>query len=250
MKPPSKSPVDIANKSGFPFQLALEREINGNTHLHRWQVTSIEHAWKSDTASGFADLVVEKGAMTLVIEAKRRDSTWVFLATNSQMESEVTMHIDRPARFGTNAGRRREQVHCDPPSLQASFCAIENSGDRAMIEDTAASALTAAGAIFDAECPPSNVFQVPTCFGVIVTTARLVVCMVDTAKIDLTNGHLPEDTPTEVVPWIRFRKQLAYSQPSQPVSRRELARAREVSIFVVSGENITQFLTKFCIKSI
>jgi len=49
------------NRSGFPFQLRIEQDIQSTKTEHHWEVATREHLWpesNDDSSSGFIDLVL------------------------------------------------------------------------------------------------------------------------------------------------------------------------------------------------
>lgn len=79
------------NRSGFPFQLAVEHEIRVTESKHHWDVASREHPWTNEGQTGFIDLVLQYNEIRtarLVIECKRikaedaRQLKWVFLQSS------------------------------------------------------------------------------------------------------------------------------------------------------------------------
>jgi hypothetical protein len=90
-------------------------------------------------------------------------------------------------------------------------------------------------------------------FSVIVTTARLKVCVFDAEKISLSDGKLA-DASFDEVPFIRFRKQLSTRVPKLEVSgwhtaHARLVRGKEHTVFVVNADSLLDFLSQFSIDN-
>jgi len=83
---------------------------------------------------------------------------------------------------------------------------------------------------------------------VIITTARLHICVFDPADIDMETGTLPEDQKTEEVELIRFQKSLGADFHSSVDKLRGLADANaqnERTIFVIRATRFVSFLDEF-----
>ena len=73
---PDVPKLEAVDRSGFPFQLAVERELRRLGPTFSWDVTATEVPVGED----FADIVVSKWNMLAVIECKRVDEgEWHFL---------------------------------------------------------------------------------------------------------------------------------------------------------------------------
>ena len=84
--------LQIANDSGFPLQIAVERHVADTVRTHGWTVRYSEHSWSNaaEGASGFIDIVLQDSNETtfLVLECKRvRDADWVFLPSDGKARS-------------------------------------------------------------------------------------------------------------------------------------------------------------------
>ncbi len=85
-------------------------------------------------------------------------------------------------------------------------------------------------------------------FSVIVTTAKLRVCSFDSQSILLSTGEIANAKYTEV-PFLRFRKQLAYHREIPKIRLSagygEIAKAKESTVFIVTSESFSDFLHCF-----
>jgi len=89
-------------------------------------------------------------------------------------------------------------------------------------------------------------------FNVIITTAKLQVCLIKPKSVSIENGTVQDPSFTEV-PYLRFRKQLLphYEVSKMPLSlgSHDIARAKESTVFVVNSLSIEKFLSEFEIDS-
>lgn len=87
---------------------------------------------------------------------------------------------------------------------------------------------------------------------VIVTTARLHLSSFDPKMVLLSSGETAEASH-QVVPWIRFRKQLSSEFDVPPRSADwdfgERALAKEKQVFVVNAESLSNFLSQWEVAS-
>lgn len=93
------------NRSGFPFQLKVERDIEAAQQilLHRWSVASREHAWADDEGNtGYIDIVLKHQEFSTfrLLECKRvkaddaRQLQWLFLVEEAKAD-----YADRASCF-------------------------------------------------------------------------------------------------------------------------------------------------------
>jgi hypothetical protein len=172
----------VVNASGFAFQLGIEHQIREAAERHQWKILSREHAWRDGSRAGFADLILEKGILRLVIECKRvREGVWIFLVPEGEDDiGTFRAHWadsspDKPNMVGWHP------MNLQPPSPEAEFCVVrgQGEGDKPMLERIASSLLDSISAIAieELDLPDSRKFakhliHIP----VIVTNADLVVC--------------------------------------------------------------------------
>src|SRR5438105_14759328 len=100
MEPDVKKLIDIVNKSGFPFQIAVANYIKTLETEQKWHVVYAEHSWKNADDGGFIDLVIQNKtkSQVLVVECKRdsNDMPWIFF------NSEMTVSDRRHAKLYFN----------------------------------------------------------------------------------------------------------------------------------------------------
>lgn len=247
---------DAINKSGFPLQIALENLIGRVHKPDSWRVIYSEHQWKDpDTnETGFIDLVFEfaGGIVVLVVECKRvYDSSWIFL--NSRGESNSTnqtkawvSQVKGPASL--NFGWK--ELNIDPASPECEYSIVwgQDPKSKPMLERTAATLISSTEALAKEELRFLNDRQDRRIyFNVIVTTASLAIAKFEPSAISIKNGTI-DDAECDVVPCLRFRKQL---QPQMDQVKKGdlnhalIAKAKENSVFVVNSEHVTEFLNAF-----
>ena len=81
-------------------------------------------------------------------------------------------------------------------------------------------------------------------FSAIFTTAEILLARLDPATIDLASA---KNTETVAIPWVRFRKQFAVhpNENARVLDSRNLAKAREHTVFVVKADHFVEFLEQF-----
>ncbi len=255
--------LQLANDSGYPLQIAVQREIENTTSQHNWRVKFAEHSWfnLTDGTSGFIDLVVENRASVvyLVIECKRvRDSTWLFMEPSGQA-SPVTRSKAWISNYREGQFKHLGwfDVHVTPPSPEGLFCALrgQNAHERnTLLERTGAELVTAteglAAEIRDYRPDFPEDFRIY--FNVIVTTADLVVAKFAPDQLSPSHGTLAT-AQFESAPFVRLRKQLSRRPRSFDV--RDFQRGveptqeKESTVFVVRAEALAGFLRAFDVST-
>jgi hypothetical protein len=255
--------LKLANDSGFPLQIAIERAVGETSASHGWKVRYTEHAWvnASDKQSGFADLVLEDryGTTFLVVECKRvRQATWLFMNSTGQANPRrnskawVSHYANgRMAHFGW------EDIVIDPPCPESIFCAVrgQSASDRStLLERVGGELVSATEAIASEERDfrPQNQETIRLYFNIIVTTAELKVAKFNAADISLSDGTMP-DAHFDSVPFVRFRKQLSMHSfnlsPSDYERGTNVSSLRENTVFVVRADALLEFLQSFDIPN-
>ena len=251
----------LVNQSGFPLQLAVQHLVESHQHGDGWRVLYREHGWSSpDGQSGFADLVLEDTYHTsvLVLECKRvLDCDWIFPI--DRREFKKTQNT-RAWVTNTEGHGKFHFGHFDartkPESVESMFCIVagQDAKSRPMLERVAAETIAATEAIALEEQETlfarKNGFRMYA--SVIVTTSRLVLTYLDISQIDLSNGEAKQQHH-EVLPWIRFRKQFSSSYAIEPDhgdwDLKNLAKAKEKTVFVVNAEHLAEFLSQWDIDN-
>jgi hypothetical protein len=129
-KDPDSELLDPVNNSGFPFQMAVTRQIEESNAVRQWVVVVEEHPWKHPESNleGLVDHVIRHerdDAFRAKLECKRvsRDGKWVFLTPAGQKDECTRLSVlwtctfpDRPI------GRSWLDFDFLPKSPESSFC--------------------------------------------------------------------------------------------------------------------------------
>jgi hypothetical protein len=247
------SDIKHVNNSGFPLQMAVAHHIREMNQ--EWNVLYEEHAWQDETDSGFMDLVIEDFNHTWLmnIECKRvRDTSWVFLRDTNSSRSR------RAAQLWVTSKRADENpiqfewvnIPMDPECAQSAFCIVQGQDQKArpMLERVAAELVSSTEALARQEviAIPNSYSNLRIYQNVIITTADLKVCDVETAKIALATGEIDVHSNIHDVPYVRFRKQLGVDVPGNINQYggdvKKMTLARESTVFVVNASYLQQFL--------
>lgn len=250
------------NASGFPLQIGIKNLINETTAQHGWKTIFTEHAWNnpSDGNSGFIDLVLQNqyGTSVMIVEAKRvLDTSWIFLIEG---ESIKTRRHAKSFVFGASNGEVKRfdwfDLTLNPATPESEYCVIPGGDQRSksLIERAASDLVssTEGFALEEKALSPSNNWRLRTYFNVIVTTAKLQVCLIQPKSISIGDGTIQDASFTEV-PYLRFRKQLLphfkVSDLTPELGNQNIASAKESTVFVVNSLSIEKFLSEFEIDS-
>jgi hypothetical protein len=245
------------NQSGFPLQIGIENLVKHTHAEHGWRVLYTEHAWKNadDGDEGFLDLVLEDrhGTSLAAIECKRvLETSWIFLQPGDRITPKATSRAWLTLK---GAGGYRHfnwfDINVYPDSPQSAYCVVRGHDEksRPMLERVASELISATEALAREDQvlrPELGIY-----FSIIVTTARLHVCMFDPNKIDVETGHIPDDALFHDVPYVRFRKQLSARAPDFALGippsfgAQYVAKAKEHTVFVVNSSALLDFLTRF-----
>ena len=246
---------ELVNSSGFPFQLAVENEIQSISSQTQWKIITREHPWRNinDEAEGFIDLVVGHGAVRLVLECKRpRGGLWVFLISDKRQESVKRFRVC----WAHCRPNRSDLVGWDdfdilPMSPESEFCVIRGQGEntKPLLERLGRYVLSSTEALATEEL---NLIRSPQIdhlrllAPVIVTSAELKICKLSPEEISVSNGTITE-SEFKTVPWIRFRKSLAVSEVeySKFNELSEITEKKERSLFVINSSHLSDFLKKW-----
>jgi hypothetical protein len=255
-------------RSGFPFQLRVERVVLSTEGHHGWGIVTREHGWvhPETRSSGFIDLVLQHhqySTLRLVVECKRqrrddlRALQWLFL-----IPTEEAITTDAVRCLSLEAWRSSEQlnilrawddVRITPHSLESQFCVLQSDEARRqpILESLCGELLASIDGLAEEEInivksqisyAQVRAFYIPA----VITNAHLKVCLFDVDSISLSDGVIPEDKcKVKTVPFIRFRKSLTNLFPDdEPLSTlKETNQARERTVFVVNSESLKEFLT-------
>jgi hypothetical protein len=257
----SKEPIDVANESGFPLQIAIIDTIKQTG----WKILDDEHPWRSEDREleGFIDVIAEKNMNpghdleVMVIECKRvRKAAWVFF---SPLKNDAREHV---RIWGSNFIGGTSGIHTDlrhkwkkfgwenltayPISYESKYCAIpgQEQGRKTLLERTAADLVESVEAFAleekrtaEKHGQPFSRLYTP----VIVTTARLFIIPDDPNNISLVDGSLlnKADEHKKEVPYVRFRNSLdTFGSVAES----------ERTVFVVNAQKFFDFLSLFKIN--
>jgi hypothetical protein len=211
---PNRPLEEQVNRSGFPFQLAVEQTVRSSVREHSWEVAATELPWES----GFIDLVLKNGRMFFVIECKRaEESTWVFLVRTGQQPTERfrmpwwngrAPEIPPLERLGLNTTKAFcDQFFFGPASLESGYCVVpKGKGPITSFEPLAQElVLSAQGLAEQEDVDRGDDFA---CYApMIVTNARLVTCEMDPGLVSLETGKLGSASWSDQAV-VRFQKTL------------------------------------------
>ncbi len=251
----NESLLELANASGFLFQLRVEREIAEKSSDHGWEVAAREHYWKDVKTDndGYIDLVLNRGTVHMAIECKRLlNASWLFL-----IPDEPSSDVNRARLLWTNQIPEHpslsgwDEFAVNPTSSEAAFCVVrgQNSKDKPLLEKLCGTVLQALEGLASEglglkpnQANETNRVYIP----VILTTAKLVTCRFDSSDVDIISGQLALDQcKFESVPFLRFRKGLVTTRISKKkplIDFKEANREKERTVFVVQAGALSDFL--------
>ena len=236
--------TSLLNASGFAFQLAVESAVSAT----RWRTTSREHPYEVRGATRYADLILSRGQIHLVVECKRvRNADWLFLMPDegqmSRSRARVAWTDIAPeVRPLTDWG----DVQIYPSSPESHFCAVRGQGEK----DSPLLERIAAGVAESAQAIAEDIMQlhqgsrrVDVLLPVVVTSATLHLAAFNPATVDLGRGDIDNATFSTAT-HVRFRKSLAPSRAVDPTieTLSELNATSERTVFVVNAAHLVQWL--------
>ncbi len=249
--------LNLANSTGFLFQIGVRHQIRLTTNEHGWGVIGQEHRWHHPITkqTGFADLVLanQSSRFHIIIECKRATGRqWVFLTP-----SDSTRTTGTTSTFSFHAPNHSEErggwldFSLQPTSPESMFCVVMGQDERntPMLEHVADSLLPSTEAIAreDAVLEGTTDPQAWSLFiPLLVTNARLFTCGFDPGTIDLAQGKLHKADFKEVG-LVRFRKGLATNYPGKltPKTLLEANEYAERTMLIVNASALTEFLVEF-----
>ena len=267
------------NRSGFPFQLRIEQEIQSTNSEHHWQVATREHPWpesNDDSSSGFIDLVLRHDVFKsdrLVIGCKRvkaddaRQLQCLFLlpydSTVAETKTVSCLEVKGGPPTKTEHGGWRdfriwEDIQVEPQSYQSEFCVLsgDDSKRQPILESLCAHLLESCNGLAGEEINIGKSQKLETnptlIFPAVVTNAKITVCQFKPSDVKITDGTLDLNTVTPIdVPFIRFRKSLVTTFPKGKFRDLKAAnKARERTVFIINSQNLSTFLKQWNVKSI
>ena len=259
---PETALLKTVNQSGFPLQLRVIEEIRQTHSQHGWTVVASEHPWNEPSAGrdGYADIVIRKNTMRLIIECKRAlDKAWIFLIQPEKNPSQKETRIlwtdrakDQPDISGW------DNFLASPSAPASSFCVVHSDGgDKRtnILEELSKSLLPSVEAIASQELdlarPRRNPGELRFYFPVVVTTAELRICTIDTAQIDLATGTV-RAADFQIVPMVAFQKPLSTSFRRLPnlLDLSESNLSSERTIWIVNALKLVPILQQWGFRSL
>ncbi len=256
--------LQIANDSGFPFQVAVQNTVNAKTSCHGWESCHAEHAWSNpaDGQSGFIDLVLQDGygRVNLVIECKRvRNATWLFFnSSGSAKPSRRCKSWVSHYRNGKFDKFGWHEAKIAPTTPEAQFCAVRGQSvndKNTMLERVAGAVIssTEALALEERDYRQENEDAIRFYFNAVVTTATLIFAEFVDTNLSVADGTLSE-AKFEEVSFVRVRKQFsmrpAHLTTSDWLRHDDPDFRRENTVFVINASRINEFLEHFNIQSL
>jgi hypothetical protein len=245
---------DLLNRSGVPFQLAVESAIDALAPKHgidRWyrEVPSRE---------GFIDIVARKDHILFAFECKRvDDKPWVFVMPDEENANETRCRL---MWFNGHAPEPRpwfkewSRVFCCEwnivePSPQAAYCVVAKDTPIRSLEAVCSELLKNCHDLLADESIARGYELVPI-VPVIVTNALLKVCRVKGSVVPIETGKIAADEGNFAdVDLVRFRKSLANQRSnwydSNPLLLPDWVVDRERTVFVARPEALGRLFHGF-----
>jgi hypothetical protein len=243
-----KKPID---KSGFPFQLAVERELRKLGRGSSWDV-----ATEVPVGDTFAEIVLRSSNLMIVVECKRVDGDrWHFLlpkgANSNVARCRVEWHNSRATRPSMYIAGC-DVVFCSEctmaeGSYEANVCVIPKGSPVSSLEALSRYLLGITHQLGDLgglQYDASPTYVIP----VIVTNAELSICEYRAAALDIESGRLGV-AEFASADFVRFRKTLVSRRSNdyelRAVSLQDWTSDRERTVFVVSPQGLARFVSGF-----
>ncbi len=252
MTNPSQPLRDQLNRSGIPFQLAVENLIRVEGKKCGVEVVGREIPW----GDGFIDIVAKTSdRLFFAIECKKVEArSWSFLLPDSLRDSETRCRLEW---FNGRASKKpgQSRVFCSEwnmaePSPESEFCIVPKNNPIASLEAVCGELLASCHDLLKNDDEIFRDQQFAAMIPVLVTNANLYVCKfksdlisIKTGELDITDG---EFTPIDM---IRFRKSIVKA-PSNPYYAPQMdlskwAADRERTVFVLTPPAIPRFFNGF-----
>lgn len=244
---------ELLNRSGLPFQIAVEaaiRDIGGRHGID-------EVRGEVPYSKGFIDVVARKDRIHFMFECKRADDKpWVFVMSDPDQRNRTRCRLEwfnGRAPMPSQPLPQHSRVFCCEwnmvePSPEAAFCALPKGSPIQSLEALCRDLLAASHDLIADERISRDEFA--TAVPVVVTTAKLHTCLLSSKSISLDAGeiaaHAGEFTATDLV---RFRKSLvterSNSYDQTPMDLRHWVADRERTVFVMNPSGLERFLAGF-----
>jgi hypothetical protein len=250
----SSTPLrDLLNRSGIPFQLAVEAAIRSVGLKHGIEDVRSEVPY----SDGFLDIVARKARILFVFECKRADDKpWVFLLPEAEQTNQTRCRVEwfngrAPIPKQSQPGHSR--VFCGEwnmgePSPESGFCVVPKGSPVQSLEAVCRELLAGAHDLLAREEIAREEFA--TVIPVLITTAHLHTCALEPSDIALDTGELaPGQGGFETTTFVRFRKSLvtarSNSYESAPMDLRHWTADRERTVFVLNPSALGRFFAGF-----
>ena len=244
----------LLNATGFAFQLAVEAQVRKNMGSLNCQNIIREHPWFNPRhqASGFIDIVVEKGLGRFVLECKRtKNGAWVFLSPKPKGVNSIVAKCHWTCLLDeTHSIQEWSEVGIVPECPESQFCSIRGTGEgkTAMLDRIGSELVVATEALGKEELSQQNHRAIPHLIylPVIVTNAELYVGNFDPNSVDINTG-LVEESEFSKVGAVRYKKALGYCvpNPGKALNLGESNAESERTVFVVNSGYLVEWLTKW-----
>ena len=245
----------VVDGSGYPLQMKIEdlAKSPGGRWTRGLNLSEVPWEDKESGLSGFIDLVVGSGKVRLVIECKRfEDSDWIFLIPSDSWgknRSHTKLAWTYFSRSSGPAVIGWEDFNVEPQSHESSYCA-GFEGQRISLERVSFELVLAAEQFAKREI---SLFSQRHSYDalfvylpIIITSAKLYICKVDSNYISLKDGKLMQQTFNQV-PYIRFRKSLT-TRLTDDFSEFDIVAAnrnQERTIMIVNSERVSEFFNSW-----
>jgi hypothetical protein len=256
---PNTPLLETVEKSGFPFQLAVLRELRRLGEKHSWPVVATE----VPVGEEFADMVLLRPGLLGVIEAKRVEGEkWNFLvprgACSNIPRCRIEWHNSRAAELPLEARisirNRATKVFCSEcnmaeGSYESSVAVLPKGKAAHSLEALSNNLLSITHALGDMFALKYDNKQPTYLIPVVVTNAELMVCEYDVGSLDIDLGKLGQ-ADFKPVDFVRFRKTLVSRASNdyewdRQMTLEDWTSDRERTVFVVSPKGLDQFLSGF-----
>jgi hypothetical protein len=235
--------LEITNRSGFLFQMAIEHSILSSLTGEGFFIASREHPWIDPRTNeeGFIDLIVKAGFARIVIECKRpKGGKWFFLVPNNVNDNNPYGRLTWSSKIKDKPVIGVSDLSLSPKTYESSICIIRSEGEdeRTLLERYAGRLIASINALaFEEIKLPPDQYKGLVYIPVIVTTATLYVAEVDLNKISLEDGTIDKLNYKEVQ-IIKFRKSLVteLSPNAMPSDIQSASEDKERTVFVVNSK--------------
>ena len=215
----SNAPLrELLNRSGIPFQLAVEKKISTIGAHYGVKVIGREVPW----ANGFVDVVAQRHEfdepeILFAFECKRvDDKSWVFVTSNNQGDNQTRCRLEwlnRKAPVPSKPLSGHSRVFCAEwdmaeGSPESDFCIVPKGTPIGSLEAVCRELLSGCHQLL-ADEEITHKGGLPVVVPSVITTAKLYTCKLDpavippeTGKLDVSDGQFAETD------FVRFRKSL------------------------------------------